>query len=120
MPIIRILRLLLTLLALGFAMANPAVAVPAMTAGASGAVDTGAATMPCHETEAIASKAMSPPAKIAGGAHLCCVLACLVVPPLGGMTLSHPVARAAVLTPPTMLVPRGRMVAMPTPPPRFS
>ncbi|MFT0860306.1 hypothetical protein [Ancylobacter sp. G4_0304] len=117
MIFVRTLRLLLTLLALGFAMANPAAAVPAM---ASGAVDATAEAMPCHETAATPAKAAPATRSIAGGAHLCCVLACLVVPPLGEIALNHPAARASALAPAAMQVPSGRLVAMPTPPPRLS
>lgn len=120
MSIIHVLRLLLTLLALGFAMANPAAAVPAMAASAG---DGSASNMPCHEAAAMAApveKSVAVPVGLAGGGHLCCVLACLVVPPLSEMVLSHPVARTSVLVPLALHTPSGRMVAMPTPPPRLS
>lgn len=126
-------RLLVTFMALACAMAGPAAAMPAMKAAliathAGPSEATAEDAMPCHEA-ALASVAGQLPHHDAGaisekpaavGLHLCCVMATLVVTPLKPTLVAHPSPRFALLVPGAPNVMNGRIVAMPTPPPRIS
>ncbi|MDR6951598.1 hypothetical protein J2X65_000947 [Ancylobacter sp. 3268] len=95
-----------------------------------------AAPMPCHE--GVAAEAVAVPMQHAaqpdgttvrdgaphgGGvslAHLCCVLTCLMVPPLSVSHLASPLATPAALTARPALPMAGTSLARPDPPPRHA
>ncbi|MBS7588395.1 hypothetical protein [Ancylobacter defluvii] len=122
------------------AMAGRMMASAVATDGTTTSADMASATMPCHEgvaAEAVAASMQGHDSRaydtgvhgaaIRGGAphgsgaplsHLCCVLTCLMVPPL---TVSHfalPLATATVLAAPPAKPLAGTSLARPDPPPR--
>ena len=118
------IRLIAALVSLGFAMAGPAAAAQAMAVRLAVPAMV-AAPMPCHEAaQAGATHGDAGPAGLpahrAGAAlgHLCCVLTCLVVPPLAAaqpfLRLAVPAAHDPRPAPPLT----GASLARPDPPPR--
>lgn len=122
------------------AMAGRMMASAVTTNDTTTNADMASAAMPCHEgvaAEAVAASmqghdsgvydsgthgaAVRDGASHGGGAplsHLCCVLTCLMVPPL---TVSHfalPLATATVLAAPPARPLAGTSLARPDPPPR--
>lgn len=131
--LIGLFRLLVTLMALSCAMAGPAAAMPAMKAVLAATQPAQSETaaepvMPCHEAALAAVAGQMPQdagshtgkQRTAVGLHLCCVMATLVVTPLKPTMMSAPSPRFALLSPGAPETMNGRIVTMPTPPPRFS
>ena len=126
---LRIVRLILAMMALAFAMAGPAAAVrmpapdlPCHDAGLNGASEIGA-------TQSASFQMVSAGMVSAGSStlhpdparqHMCCVVSQLVAPPLTLTTPRHPQARSvALLVAPDRSM-AGREPAIPVPPPRSS
>ncbi|MCB4769529.1 hypothetical protein LGR54_13000 [Ancylobacter sp. Lp-2] len=138
---IALARLIAALIALAFTLTGPVTAAQAMGAqiGMTSRIDNAAGAMPCHEgaaAQAEAALAKVPVAKVSyaadavatvaphdGGAalsHLCCVLTCLMVPPLAASQLVVPLAVAAPLAAGPALPLSGTGLARPDPPPRHA
>lgn len=119
-------RLMAALLALAFSMATPITAAQAMMRQV--VVTASPAAMPCHEA-AETSEQMTMSADTRAGIghgersarlHLCCVLSCLMVPPLAMVDFAVPVASALPVT--AGATPRldGATPGLLDPPPRLS
>lgn len=141
MGLLRSIRLMLALLALGAAMAGSASASLAMAARAMPCHEAGLADVPAamfatpsglHAGLGAQTKplAMTSSAPVAGGQmlhppgpnpsppHLCCVLSQLVAPPLAAPALRLPEPHVAALALPQGGMLSGLSLATPVPPPR--
>ncbi|MBS7545589.1 hypothetical protein [Ancylobacter oerskovii] len=136
-------RLIAALFALAFTLAGPVTAASAMAVRLAAPVagEAPAGAMPCHESAAARAEAAlghagdgtmarvdaGMPAKMAhegsadgNGAlsHLCCVLTCLMVPPLDAALLATPLAVSAAPKARPAAPLFGTGLARPDPPPR--
>lgn len=143
---IALARLIAALIALAFTLTGPVTAAQAMGAqiGMMSQTGTAAGAMPCHEGVAAQAEAALAKVSVAsvsvasvsytaavastvapheGGAalsHLCCVLTCLMVPPLAASQLVVPLAVAAPLAAGPARPLSGTGLARPDPPPRHA
>lgn len=140
MGLLRFIRLMLALLALGSAMAGSAAASLAMAARAMPCHEAGMADVPAMfaapmashagmgvETKPLAMTAsavatggqmLHPPGPDGSPLHLCCVLSQLVAMPLAAPALRLPEPHVAALALPEGEMLRGLSLATPVPPPR--